>query len=387
MILQNKKIVLSVVLPCLNEEEAIPVCLDSLRDVLQKDDFSAEVIVVDNDSTDASATILNQYKKNNPDFPLIIVEERTRGYGSAYQKGFSVAQGDYIFMADLDGTYDFNDIPRFMDKINKGYDLIVGNRFLNNKKIGSMPWHHRYIGNPILSGIVRLFFGIKIKDIHCGARMIKNLSLQELSLTTRGMEFASEMIIKAAKENIPMTEIPIKYDDRIGDSKLHSFKDGWRHLRFIFLYSPLIIFLIPGLCLLSIGLISMIILYTSNPSFFNVTFYVHPMFFSAVCIITGYQLIYFSFFAKIYAIIHLKERSKIFEKIFKHITLERACLAGLLLLICGVSIFTAIAYGWIYSGFDSLNETKSFIVALTLLIVGVQTISSAFMLSIISIKS
>lgn len=381
---------LSIVLPCLNEEKAVKFCLDSITETIQKNNLSAEIIIVDNNSTDDSAKIIKEYQKNNPTINLILVEEKVRGYGSAYQKGFSIAQGSYIFMADLDGTYDFNDIPRFIEKLKEDYDFVIGNRFANNnknqKKLGSMPWLHRYIGNPILSGIVHLFFGIKIKDIHSGARLIKKESLEKISPNTCGMEFASEMIIKAKRINLLMAEIPIKYNNRIGVSKLESLKDGWRHLRFIFLFSPLFLFLLPGLFLFTIGFISMFILYFTTPSLFNITFYIHPMFISSGFIIAGYQLIFFAFFAKTYAIIHLKEKNIFFEKLYKYITLEKASLFGIFLFIISIIIYSNIFFTWINSSFGPLNEIKNSVLALTLLVLSIQTISSGFMLSIISIR-
>ncbi|MEY2664796.1 MAG: hypothetical protein RIT04_604 [Candidatus Parcubacteria bacterium] len=385
MIQQNKTIDVNIVLPCLNEEKAIPWCLDQIKKVIESSTLSMNVIIVDNDSTDASATVIQEYARANPTFPLVLTQEKKRGYGSAYQKGFSIAQGKYVFMADLDGTYDFGDIPRFIKKLDEGFDLVVGNRFTGNT-LGSMPWHHRYIGNPLLSGMVRLFFDVSIKDIHCGARAIRLTSFKKLSLVTGGMEFASEMIVRAAHANLSISEIPITYTNRIGVSKLHSFRDGWRHMRFILLYSPLIIFLVPGISLFIIGLISMILLYISNPSFLNLTFYFHPMFLSSGCMIAGYQLIFFALFAKTYAIIHMNERNKTFESLFQHITLERTCLVGSILFIFGLLIYGSIFYKWIDSGFGPLHEIKNSIVALTLLVIGIQTISSAFMLSIVSIK-
>ena len=388
---KDNQIDLSVVLPCLNEEKAINLCLNSLFKVIKDIELSVEVIIVDNNSTDKSVSLIQEYQKNNPSFNLILTEEKIVGYGSAYQKGFSIARGKYIFMADLDCTYDFNDILRFLEKLDQGYDLVVGNRFIKNKDknskiLGSMPWHHKYIGNPFLSALVRWFFKIKIKDIHCGARAIKQESLNKISLTTRGMEFASEMIIKAALARLSIVEIPIAYNERMGVSKLETFKDGWRHIRFIFLYSPLVLFLIPGLFLFFVGLVSMIVLYFSTPSFLSVTFYFHPMFLSAGFIIAGYQLIYFAFFAKTYAITHMGEKNRFFEKLFKYITLEKACLVGVFLLIVGVFIYWHIFHNWISSNFGALNEIKNSIIALTILLIGIQTISSAFMLSIISIR-
>lgn len=273
-------------------------------------------------------------------------------------------------MADLDGTYDFRDIPKFVDLLKKGNDLVIGNRFAKSlekrteHKLGSMPWHHRYIGNPVLSGLVRLFFGVKVKDIHCGIRAIKKEHLQKLNLRARGMEFASEMIIKTTKANLTIAEIPVLYTERFGSSKLNSFQDGWRHLRFILIYSPMVIFLIPGIIVFLIGIISTL----------NTSIYAHQLFLSAGCTIIGYQLIYFTFFAKIYAITHLGEINPLFEKLFNYITLERVGIIGILFFIIGM-------LNEIYN-----NGIQGSIFGLILLVIGVQTISSAFMLSILAIK-
>jgi len=365
----NRKVELSIVLPCLDEEKAIKQCIDQIIQTVNENKISAEIVIVDNDSKDKSVSIINSIieknsRKNNGT-QIFLVSEPVRGYGSAYQKGFSVAQGKYIFMADLDGTYDFRDIPRFVDVLKTGNDLVVGNRFNKNiGDLGSMPWHHKYIGNPILSGLVRLFFGVKIRDIHCGIRAIKKESLEKINLKARGMEMASEMIIKAKKVNLLMTEIPVAYTARLGTSKLNSFHDGWRHLRFILIYSPIVIFLIPGTVLFIVGILNA--LYSTT--------YVHQLLLGAGCTIIGYQLIYFAFFAKIYAITHLGEINPIFEKLFRYITLEKAGTAGTLALIVGILYEI---YGRSVSGP---------VFGLILLVIGVQTISSAFMLSILAIK-
>ena len=368
MLSTNKKIELSVVLPCLDEEKAIERCVDQIIQTINESGIVAEIIIVDNDSKDKSVSIIKKLiEENNKSFnstQVHLLYELIRGYGSAYQKGLSMAKGKYIFMADLDGTYDFTDIPRFLNLLKSGYDLVVGNRFAiskrteMNNKLGSMPWHHKYIGNPLLSGIVRLFFGVKIKDIHCGVRAIKKESLRKINLTACGMEFASEMIIKATKANLHITELPVSYNERFGSSKLNSFQDGWRHLRFILIYSPMVIFLIPGVILFLIGIIFTI--------FFSIN---SPLFMSAGSTIIGYQLIYFTFFAKIYANTHLGEKNPLFEKMFKYITLERAGVLGIIILLSGI-VFTL----------------KNPVFGLILIVVSVQTISSAFMLSILAIK-
>lgn len=249
-----------------------------------------------------------------------------------------------------------------------------------------MSWHHKYIGNPILSFLAKKFFGIEISDIHCGERALSKKAFEKMTLYTAGMEFASEMIIKAAKANLKITELPVSYEPRIGESKLRSFRDGWRHLRFIFLYSPLVLFLIPGIILFSIGLISILVLYFGTFSLGNIRLSLHPMFLSAGSIIAGYQLIYFALFAKTYAITHMGEKSELFETLFKYITIESAGITGMAFILCGTALYSFIVYHWIHQNFGSLNEIKNSIAALTLLVIGVQTISSSFMLSIIGIK-
>ena len=374
----------SIIIPCHNEEQAVQKCLDEIREVISIHNLDTEIVVVDNGSTDRSLEIL---KTNLGAFPqLNVICEPHLGYGSAYQKGFETAQGQYLFMADCDGTYSFKDIPRFLAELEKGYDLVVGNRFNSALLKGVMPWHHRYIGNPILSFITKLFFGIKIGDIHCGARAISRDALNKIVLYTTGMEFASEMIIKCARQGLKITEIPISYSKRIGISKLESFSDGWRHLRFILLYSPLVLFFIPGTILFLLGSVSLIIMYVASPNIFGLKLYVHPMFFSSILTIIGYQLIFFAGFARTYAITHLGDTDRFLEPLYKHITIEKAGFVGIILCLLGGFIYVYISVKWIGSGFGSLDEIRNSVLALTLVTLGVQTFFSAFMLSMLGIK-
>ncbi len=375
---------ISVIIPCLNEEEGISYCLNQIESMLLTIGTTVEVIVVDNASTDRTAEIV---REKMPDKAwLKLVDEPVRGYGSAYLRGLKSARGRFLFMADADGTYDFKDIPRYIDKLQSGADMVIGDRFANKLAKGTMPWLNRYIGNPVLSTITRLFFKIKIHDIHCGARALSREALQNITLYTTGMEFASEMIIKAAKANLKIAEIPIVYSARIGESKLNSFGDGWRHLRFILLYSPLILFTLPGVILSLIGIISMTLLYFSQLSLFDIKFFVHPMFLSAILILLGYQLIFFGGFAKAYAITHLGDSNTTLQWMFKHVTIEKAGIVGGFLTLLGICIYVLIYSRWYQSGFGSLNEIKNSIVALTLFVIGIQTFFSAFMLSIIGIQ-
>jgi len=369
---------ISVILPCLNEEQAIGKCIEQLKEVIKKNKLNAEIIVVDNGSTDNSCKIAKGKG-------VELVYEKERGYGAAYLKGFEAARGDYIFIADLDGSYDFNEIVNFVAELKKGYDFVIGDRFKGNIEKGAMPLSHKYFGNPLLSAILRVFFRARIHDAHCGMRAIKKEKLQKLNLKTVGMEFASEMIIKAIKNNLKIKELPINYYKRKGFSKLKSFGDGWRHLRFMLLYSPLFLFFIPGSILFFIGLLSTFWLYFGSPEILGIRFQYHPMFLSTLLIIIGYQLIIFALFAKTYAITHLGDKS-IMEKLYKYITIEKASIFGIFILLLGMIIYLVIFIKWLNTGFGALQEVKNSIIALALIVIGVQTIFSSFMLSILGIK-
>ncbi|OGZ78303.1 MAG: hypothetical protein A2528_02805 [Candidatus Staskawiczbacteria bacterium RIFOXYD2_FULL_37_9] len=343
--MDNSKLEISIILPCQNEAEALLFCLGQIKKTIKQNNLSAEVIVSDS-STDESPEIA---KKEN----VILLKHNKDGYGNAYLEAFRITKGKYIFMADADGTYDFGEIPNFLKYLRADYDFVIGNRFAGKMEKGAMPCFHK-LGNPLLSGILRLFFGTSIKDSHCGMRAITKKSLQKIHLQTTGMEFASEMVIKSLKNNLKIKELPINYYKRKGKSKLKTFSDAWKHMRFMLLYSPLFLFFIPGIFLASAG-----------AAFY---FLAHP-FFSSLLIITGYQLIIFSLFAKTYAIIHLQEKSEFMDGVYKYLTIERVSTLGFLTILLGVLFYFS-----------------SPIIALTMAIIGVQTIFSSFMLSILGIK-
>jgi len=379
---QENKI--SIILPCLNEERAISGCLNEIKKMIIDNHLNAEVITVNNASTDKTEEILLEYQKTFPQ--LVVVNEERRGYGFAYLKGLKTATGEYICMADSDGTYSFSQIPDFIKKLQDGSDLVVGNRFSGLMASDSMTWSHRYIGNPILSSLVRLLFKVKIKDIHCGIRAISAEGLEKITLYTGGMEFASEMIIKAAKAGLKISEIPTSYKARIGESKLNTMLDGWRHLRFILLYSPLALFFLPGLLIFLSGMVLMTLFYFYELTLFGIQFYVHPLFLFSLMILFGYQLIIFGGFSKVYAINHFGDRSNLIEKLFKYITIEKTGLIGIIITAIGAILYIAIFSHWIKSGFNGLDQIKESIIGLTLIMLGAQTFFSSFMFSILGIK-
>lgn len=380
---------LSIILPCHNEEQALPTCIHKIISTVTAHSLNTELLIVNNLSSDRSVEIIEDAIKNTslPNLTIRMVhEEKALGYGAACLKGLNEAKGSYLFLADADDTYDFSDIPRFLQKIKEGNDLVLGNRFVDGITPNVMPWLHQHIGNPLLSLLVKWFFKVKISDIHCGARMISKEAFQKIVLYTTGMEFASEMVIKAAKQYLKLAEISIKYQPRIGESKLRSFRDGWRHLRFILLYSPIVLFLLPGAIIFNLGLLSMLFLYFTKIQILGISLYVHPLFLSSLLMLTGYQLVFFAAFAKIYAVTHLGDTSEFLHTWFKHITLEKACIAGAFTAAIGAIIYIFIFTKWVSSGFGTLDETKNSIVALTLIALGVQTFFSAFMLSTVGIK-
>jgi len=375
---------ISIILPCKNEQRALPYCLKQIKQVIQKYKINTEIIISDS-SIDNSPKIVKAFIKNNLNLNIRLIKHNKQGYGNAYLEAFKYSKTKYLFLADCDGTYDFNEIPSFLKQLKQGYDFVIGNRFAYKLKKNTMPWSHKYIGNPILSSLLKLFFKTSIKDSHCGMRAITKQALDKLNLQTTGMEFASEMIIKALKNNLKIKQLPIYYKKRIGNSKLNPFADAWRHLRFMLLYSPLFLFFIPGLIFFLIGFETMLWFYFSSSQILGIKFYFHPMFISSLLTITGYQIIFFSLFAKTYAIIHLNEKSP-FENFYKFLTIEKASIIGIIFILFGTIIYLTILIKWIKSGFGSLNQVKNSILALTLIIIGMQTIFSSFMLSILGIK-
>jgi glycosyltransferase involved in cell wall biosynthesis len=373
----EETLTVSVVIPCLNEQDNIEQCVRRAREVLDASAIDGEVIVADNDSDDDSARLA-------AGAGAIVVHEPVRGYGSAYLAGFAVARGRYIVMADADLTYDFGEIPRFVAELNDGADMVVGDR-MKNIHPGAMPWHHRYIGNPLLSGFLNLLFRTGISDAHCGMRALRRDALPRLDLRTTGMEFASEMVIRAAKEKLEIRQFPIEYHPRGGESKLSSFRDGWRHLRFLLVHSPNHLFIFPGTIMAAIGAVVEFIVIT-HIAVFGREWDVHALIGGALLAIVGTQVVALGICAHAYATYFMGERDEWFDRMRARYTLENGLLLGGFLIMAGLVLGVVIVINWINHGFGRLSEENIAVLAATLIIVGIQIFFSSFLISILGLR-
>lgn len=367
----------SVVIPCLNEEENIVACVTSALETMREHGIAGEVVVADNASEDASAQLA-------ADAGATVVHEPRRGYGSAYLAGFAAARGRYIVMADADLTYDFAEIPRFVAELDGGAQLVMGNR-MDNIQPGAMPWLHRYVGNPVLTGILNLFFRTGVRDAHCGMRALRRDVLPVLDLRTTGMEFASEMVIRAAKERLDIREFPIQYHPRGGESKLSSFRDGWRHLRFLLVHSPTHLFVLPGVLLVVLGAIAGAIS-LFDVELFGRTWQLHSMVAASLAMIVGTQVVALGLAAHAYGAYFLGEKDPWFDRMRARYRLEHGLLLGAAVGFVGLVLAAIIVGTWIDRGFGALSEERLAVVAATLLIVGTQIFFSSFLLSILGLR-
>ena len=367
----------SVVIPCLNEEENVERCVLAAIEALRAADLAGEVIVVDNASEDRSAEIAAAAGAR-------VISERRRGYGSAYLAGFAAARGTYIVMADADLTYDFNEIPNFVAKLADGAQLVMGNR-MDNIKPGAMPWLHRYIGNPLLTGVLNLFFRTGVRDAHCGMRALRTDVLPTLDLRTTGMEFASEMVIRAAKEKLAIAEVDIEYHPRGGESKLSSFRDGWRHLRFLLVHSPTHLFIIPGAVLALLGtVVSVLVL--AHLDIFGRSWDIHALIGGALLTIIGTQVLALGLCAHAYGTYFMGEKDAWFDRMRGRYRLEHGLALGGAVIVGGFVTGLIIVIKWIDHGFGALGLNKLAVVAFTLLVVGLQIFFSSFLLSILGLR-
>ena len=368
---------LSVVIPCLNEADTIGACVERALRMLEANGLAGEVIVVDNGSLDGSAELARGAGAR-------VLLERRRGYGSAYMAGFTAASGDYILMADGDLTYDFDDAPRFLAELDAGADVVIGNR-MTNIQPGAMPWHHRYIGNPLLSGFLNLLFRTGVDDAHCGMRAFRRDALARLDLRATGMEFASEMVIRAAKERMRVEQIEIEYYRRGGDSKLESFKDGWRHVRFLLVHSPNHLFIFPGMVMAALGALIELAVIAQIP-ILGRAWDIHTLIGGSLLAIVGTQIVCLGVCARTYAAYFMGERDRLFSAVRARYRLEHGLVLGGGIGLAGGVLCVWIVIDWLSTGLGALGSDKLAVVGATLVIVGVQIFFTSFLLSILGLR-
>jgi glycosyltransferase involved in cell wall biosynthesis len=368
---------ITILIPCLNEAETIFECVRQARRALDEAMLDGEVVVVDNGSTDGSRELASSAGAR-------VVDAPERGYGSAYLAGFREARGDYIVMVDGDLSYDFADVPRFVRELDSGADFVIGNR-MENIEPGAMPWLNRYVGNPILTGILNLFFRTGIRDAHCGMRAVRRDVLPRLDLRSTGMEFASEMVIRVSKEGLRVSQFPIAYHPRGGESKLSPLRDGWRHLRLLLIYSPTYLFILPGLVMAVLGL-TVMTLVISEVEIFGRVFQVHSLVAGAMLAVVGTQVAGLGVCARAYGIYYLHDRSPRLDVLMGRFRLEHGLAVGVLTILVGLALEIWVVAEWIDRGFGRLAEERLAIVAATVMIIGVQIFFTSFLVSVLGLR-
>lgn len=376
---------LSVVLPCLNEKETVAVCVEKAVAALKSAGIKGEVVVADNGSTDGSIEIAQSAGAR-------VIHVAHRGYGNALRGGIQAARGTYVLMADSDDSYDFFHIPRFIEQLRKGSDLVMGNRFLGGIRNGAMPPLHRYLGNPVLTAIGRLFFHSPSRDFHCGIRAFRKDSYERMDIRSTGMEFASEMVVKASLLRMRVSEVPttLSPDGRTHPPHLRTWHDGWRHLRFLLMYSPRWLFLYPGIASILVGLATCIWLLPGPQRVGNVVFDFHTLAYGFGAILVGFQLMAFAVFTKVFAITEglLPEDPRL-NRMFEYIKLETGLLLGALCVALGVAGSILALSTWARSSFGPItsdNLLRLVMLSVFALILGPQIIFSSFFLSILGLR-
>ncbi len=376
----------SIVMPCLNEAETLGQCIEKAITFLKNNAIDGEVIVADNGSTDGSQSIAISHGVR-----MVHVDEK--GYGNAVQEGVRAAQGRFVIMGDADASYDFLDLMGFVQKLRQGFDLVMGNRFAGEIKRGAMPFLHRYLGNPVLSFIGRLFFRTSVGDFHCGLRGFSKEAFGLMELRTTGMEFASEMVVKACLLGMKIGEVPttLSRDGRIRKPHLRTWRDGWRHLRFLLIYSPSWLFLYPGLLLMSLGAVFSALLLFKPLSIGSVVLDVHTLLYTSLVGIAGLQFVFFYAFSQIYALVTgFLPPNRQFNRMFTYFTLERGLFVGILLILCGTVLTIKAFFMWSNLKFGPLSPAitmRVVIPAVMSLMIGVQLILYSFFLSILGVKT
>jgi hypothetical protein len=368
---------ISVVIPCLNEEEAVGRVVEQALEGIRRSGRPGEVLVVDNASTDRSAEVAGAHGAR-------VVSEPRRGYGSAYLAGLAEARGEYVVMGDADETYPLQELAPFVDKLEQGDDLVIGSRFEGTIHGDAMPFLNRFVGNPILTGMLNLLFGVKVSDAHCGMRAIRKDALAKLDLHSTGMEFASEMVFKAYRRGLTVSEIPIDYYPRVGESKLNRFGDAWRHVRFMLLYSPSWLYLVPGAALLLLGVIGMVVLATGPVDVFGRSWQIHTMLGFVALTLIGAQVIQLGVFARTYARVQIGEHDPLLERLGRKLRLEHGLVAGGVLVLLAIAGLVAVAAEWAINGFGTLGRAYETALLATALGLGIQIIFASFFLALLT---
>ena len=374
----------SVVIPCLNEANSIRICVSKAMEAFRAVGLRGEVVVADNGSTDGSIEIAEKQGAR-------VVRVEARGYGSALRAGIEAARGAFIVMGDADDSYDFSEVPRFVEKWRQGNDVVMGNRFRGEIKPGAMPWHHKYVGNPALSSLLNLFFHTGIGDSHCGMRGFTRAVYERMDLRSTGMEFASEFVIKAAQLGAKMAEIPITLwpDKRGRPPHLRSFRDGWRHLRFMLLYAPNWLFLLPGAAFMLLGLV-LVFWLLPGPRLLTprITLDLHTMIFGVIFTLLGAQILSIGAFAKVFSYAERFDRSGTvsLKRVLKRVTLESGLLLGGVLFLAGFVGCGWVTWQWVASGFGPLQQVRQVLFWSMWLFLGLQVIFASFFLSMLGIS-
>jgi glycosyltransferase involved in cell wall biosynthesis len=381
---------LTILMPCLNEAETIARCIEKAKIGIERAGVPGEILIADNGSTDGSQAIAEKLGAR-------VVPVKEKGYGNALRGGIAAAKGRWILMGDADDSYDFSEADRFVKKFQEGYDLVMGCRLpVGGGKImpGAMPWKNRWIGNPTLSFIGRLFFKCPAHDFHAGLRAFTKESLIKMELQTTGMEFASEMVIKATLKKFRTAEVPITLhkDGRSRPPHLKPWRDGWRHLRFMLIYSPRWLFLVPGLVLSGLGVLLSAALAVQDIQIGGILLNVGTLMMACMAVVVGLQLVAFAFFTKVFAIAEglLPDDPKL-TRIFRVFTLEKGIVAGLLVLLAGAVMVLRALWLWKQAHFGMMPSTEDnlrrLIPAGTLIVVGIQIVFSSFFLSVLGLKT
>jgi glycosyltransferase involved in cell wall biosynthesis len=372
-------------MPCLNEAATVGTCVEKARGFLERTGIEGEVLVADNGSSDESRRLAAQAGAR-------VIAAAERGYGAALSAGIAAARGRYIIMGDADDSYDFSRLEPFVEKLRAGYPLVMGNRFKGGIRPNAMPALHRYLGNPVLSFIGRLFFRTGVRDFHCGLRGFDREAVRTLDLKTSGMEFASELVVKAALARWRVAEVPttLDPDGRGRPPHLRSWRDGWRHLRFLLLFSPRWLFLYPGVALLTLGTMLTSALYFTPLHFLGAGLDIHSMLYASAGALLGLQLCLFALFARVSSQnAGLLPRQPVLERLLRLATLERGLLVGLAIALSGFLWSAAAFWQWREAGFGALDPRvvmRDTIPATALMIGGMELTLASFLLSVLRLK-